>query len=400
MLTLPKARIYGSPAVATSAIAGRIRVDKRRLRNDAGWFPWLGVSDLAALGYILSGREAEVWRRLDAYQRARRTVVRVLGMLGAPPWQAAGLAFSPRTPGYVEARARLVAEANRRGLYVKFDLFADAQIVVPDAGERRGWLDEFAQFCLANPGVIPGLANEPFKNGWASAVDPALIELAERFAAIVGHRDFAIGDPTDGDNQDASAETTAEFMTLSRHSNLLVLHPDRKFGGDGRWRRWLDHLEGMFDVVSALPPFVAYVIDEPIGAAPAADPGRRDSDPDAFIAGQFVAACCGFGFTYHKIDSEIDVDALPGFYEAADLLARVPASPDWHYLNDSWPGAPTDGIRWRGETGKMRNLVAGDQAWTVAYGDADFDSVTWRPGWTPHVEFAGARARVWSVTRA
>jgi hypothetical protein len=77
----------------------------------------------------------------------------------------------------------------------------------------------------------------------------------------------------------------------------------------------------------------------------------------------------------------------------------VPVSPDWRYLNDSWPGAPTDGITWRGKEGKMRNLVSGDQAWTVAYGEADFDSVKWRAGWTPKLEYAGARVRVWSVAR-
>jgi hypothetical protein len=401
-LDFPQARAYdgAGPVTSGGTIAGRLRAVSRRLQNDAGWFSWRGVSDLAALGYMLNGREADVMARLDAYARARRSVVRVLGMLGAPPWVSAGLAFSPRTPGYADARARLVAAAGRLGLYVKFDLFADAQIVVPSASDRRAWMEEFAQFCRSHPGVIPGLTNEPFKNGWQEADDPALLDLAESFARLVGHRDFFVGDPGDGGNPDASAQTTSRFVTLSRRSTLLALHPDRSFGTDTRWRRWIDHLEGMTDVLGQLAPGVAYVVDEPIGAAPAAQPGRRDNDPDAFVAAQVVAACCGFGFTYHKIDGEIAVDQLPGFYgDAADLVASLPASPEWRYLNDSWPGAPTAGIRWAGKEGKVRNLVRGDQAWTVAYGEADFDSVKWRAGWTPRVAYTGARVRVWAVNQ-
>lgn len=402
MLTLPKARVYGASnyQLPTANIDGRLRVERRRFKNDAGWFSWRGVSDLAALGYILNGREAEVWRRFDAYARAKRTVVRVLGMLGAPPWVSAGLAFSPLTPGYVDARARLVAAANSRGLYVEFCLFADAQYVVPDAHERRAWLEEFARFCLAQPGVVPQLVNEAFQNGWSEADDPDLLALADVFAGIVGHRDFSISDPKDGDNPDASEETTARILKTAKHANIVVMHPDRSYGDAKRYRRWVDHLEGMFDVIGLLPADVAYVVDEPIGAAPTGIPGRRDNDPDAFIAAQFVSACCGFGgFTYHKIDGEIDVDALPGFYEIADLLAQVPTSPDWRYLNDSWPGAPTEGIRWIGQEGKMRHLVNGGRAWSVAYGQADFDSVVWRHGFTPKVVFSSPRVRVWTVNQ-
>lgn len=381
-------------------IAGRLRVSQRRLLNDAGWFSWRSVSDLAALGDVLHGRADKVWRRFDAYVIGGRTMVRVLGMLGADNWVKAGLDFSPRTDGYAAARQQVVDEANRRGLYVKFDLFADAQIVVPDADERDSWTLEFAAFCLDAPGVLPGLSNEPFKNGWSEADDPALLRLADIFARAIGHRDFAIGDPADGDNPDASAETTRIMVAVSKHANIAELHPDRSYGTDGRWRRWIDHLEGMTDVVHQLAPNVAYAVDEPIGAALTEQPGRRDSDPDAFVAAQFVSLLCGFaGFTYHKIDSEISVEQLPGFYEATELLALVPVSPDWTYVNDGWSGSPTNGITWTGETGKMRHLVRGSQAWSVAYGDGDWSSVRWSHGWVPRVVYQGQRVCVWMVNQ-
>jgi hypothetical protein len=325
--------------------------------------------------------------------------VRVLGMLGSRPWVEAGLAFNPTTPGYWDACHRLVQEADARGLYVEFCFFADAQIVVPDPSMRTAWLRLFAEFCRDRPAVIPQLANEASFNGWNEADDPALLAMADTLAQSLGRRDFSISDPKDGDNPDASAETTARLKTLSRFSLIVVLHPDRSFGSDDRWRRWIDHLEGMTDVVNDLAPNAAYAIDEPIGAALAAQPGRRDNDPDALIAAQVVALCCGFGYTYHKIDAEIPVDALPGFYDVADLLASIPVSPDWTYRNDSWPGAPTAGIRWTGKTGKVRHLVNGNRAWSVAYGEGDWNSVVWRPGYTPVPVYEGARCRVWKVNQ-
>ncbi len=383
---------------STQSIAGRLRVADRRFQNDAGWFSWRGVSDLAAMGDVLIGGPAAVWRRFDAYARARRTVVRVLGMLGDPAW--GDLRFSPSTPGYFSARDTIVAQANARGLYVEWCLFADAQIVMPSHDDRRELVRWTAAWCRTCSGVVPQIANEPFKNGWSEADDPRLLELADLFADGVGHRDFSIGDPVDGNNPDASVDTTRRLVTISQHCTIAVLHPDRAFGGDRRWRRWVDHLEGMTDALHQLETPSTYVIDEPVGAAPYAIPGRRDADPDAFVAAQFVAACCAFGgYTYHKIDSEIDVDDLPGFYEIAALLAQVGCSPDWRYYNDTWAGSPTNGITWHGLEGKMRSLVNGDHAWTVAYGEGNFDSVVWREGWTPTIEYAGARVRVWSVTK-
>lgn len=389
----------GSPS-GPNAIAGRVRAVQRRLQNDAGWFSFRGVSDLAAAGYALSGRGDQVLRRFDAYQRGRRTVVRCLGMLGYDSWVQQGLAFSPSTPGYYEARTAIVAQANARGMYVQWCLFADAQIVMPDHGDRERAVDEFAAFCRQQPGVIPQLANEPFKNGWEEADDPALLALADRFAAAVGHRDFSIGDPMDGDDPDSSAATTAKMITLSHHSNIVVLHPDRSYGTDSRFRRWVDHIEGMTDVVSQLSTGCAYIPDEPIGAGLVSEPGRRDSDPDALVAGEMTAACCGFGgYTYHKIDSEIDVADLPGFYEAADAIARVPRSPEWVYFNDGWTGSPTGGVKWLGLEGKMRHLVCGNQAWSLCYGEADWNSIVWRPGWVPTLVYSGPRVRIWTVNQ-
>lgn len=378
------------------AIAGRVRAQQRRFANDAGWFGWRGISELSGPGWVLNGgREGQLVDRLHAYAAESRTIVRMCGMLAWPGLDA----FSPRDPGYWDGLAHTYELVTASGLYLELCCFADAQIIVPDASERKAWMTQYGAFIASRPGIIPQIANEPFKNGWTDADDPALLDLADQLAAILGHRDFSIGDPMDGDNPDASAATTAKLVKLSQHSRIVVMHPDRGSHGDAsRWRRWIDHLEGFSDVLSQLAAETALVFDEPMGAGPNYIDGRRDNDPDALTAAQMVALCIGCGYTYHWIVGEgLSADNLPGI--SGGLVSAVPVSPDWTYRNDTWPGAPTEGITWTGPTGKLRNLVRGNQAWTVAYGEADFDSVKWRAGWTPRVVASGPRVRVWAVNQ-
>ena len=94
---------------------------------------------------------SRAWARRAArclHARGPCTIVRMFGMLGAPIWQQRGVAFSPRDAGYWDAIDRAVALANARDLRVNLCAFADAQVVVPDANERRRWLRQFAEYSL------------------------------------------------------------------------------------------------------------------------------------------------------------------------------------------------------------------------------------------------------------
>lgn len=401
-MSFPKRRVYrlsGGGGGGGGTIAGRLRMVQRRLQNDAGWFVARGVSSFGEIGHVLHGRESDVVRRLERYAKCGRTVVRVLGMLGDPSWAARDLLFSPRDAGYWEAAERVVSLANGLGMYVKFALFADAQFVMPDHQERKRTVESFADFCVRHPGVLPSQANEPYKNGWSTSVDPELLELADLFAMLVGHRDFSIGDAGDG------VGLADRFETQSRHCNLLDIHPDRaQPAGDKRYRRWIDHLEGF----SELPPVSNRdaLIDEeePIGAHPVYDPGRRENDPDAMVAGMVAALCSCYPFTYHWIPEEagqFDVDDLPGLSsEVGAMLGQIPQDPSWVYMNDGWAGSPTSGIVWSGLEGKVRHLVQGHKSFSLAYGEADFDNaVRWNSGWEPRVIWAGQRVRVWAVNQ-
>lgn len=365
-----------------------IRIESRRFRSGNAWWPWRGISDFNTTSYVLQNRLDAVRQRFDVYQRAKRTIVRTMGMLSWSGW-----AFDPRSPGYWNALDTVWHEATTRGMNLELCCFADAQIIVPDANERKTWVDQFGDFIIQHPGTVPQLANEPFKNGWSGATDPALLELADRLATRLGHRHFSIGDPQDGDNPDASAETTNALVTLSNKSMLTVMHPSR--AESDHWRRWVDHLEGFTDVVHQQADGTALCLDEPMGAALTYQSGKRDNDPDAHVAAQMVALCCGFGYTYHWICEEVaDAAQLPGLLAMAGFLDQVPADPGWSYRNDSWDGSPTRGYHVNGKDGKIRSMVNGSAFWTVAYGELDFASINWtRP--PQEIVYDGPRCKVY-----
>jgi hypothetical protein len=162
MLNLPKARVYGAAVAPTRLdrdIAGRLCTS------------WRGASKMTPAGS--PGAASRPRRRLraqrprgrglgrfDDYARAGRTVVRVLGMLGAPPWVGRSrlLAEDARLRRGAEA---IVAEANaprplRR--VVPLRRRADRHARSPAIGARaaRG----VRGFCQAQPGVVPQLVNE------------------------------------------------------------------------------------------------------------------------------------------------------------------------------------------------------------------------------------------------
>ncbi len=201
----------------TPRIAGRLRAGAGRFFNDAGPFPWLGISEFDFIHLVRTGREAEVQRRLDrAVMIGGRNVFRVFA-------RAVNLfQLDASQPGYWAAVDRTLALVNARGAYVELCLLPDAQNL--DDATRESLVRQFGERYRDTPGWIPQITNEPWQNGWSSAVDPKLLRLGDVLAVILGHRDFSIGDPQDGDDPDASAETVRQAVELGRHSNVIVIH--------------------------------------------------------------------------------------------------------------------------------------------------------------------------------
>ena len=279
-------------------------------------------------------------------------------------------------------------EATKRGLYVEWVIFADAQDVMPDRNERRQFVHLVADHLGQRPSALFQVANEPSFNGFESATDPELIELADILATRIGHRDFSIGDPQDGDNVDASEETSEQTQELAKHSNIVVLHSSRMGGaapyGDGRVRRWIDHLEGYVDIIDACPD-VHGGHDEPMGAADHqwVDVGggktyEREPNAAAHFAAAASAFMIGCGYCYHYISEQND--GVPGMDWIGEHLTKIPCDPSWQSFNDSWAGCPTQGFTWKG--GKCRSWSNGHEAYTMVYG-SEKGSISWRPGWVP-----------------
>jgi hypothetical protein len=366
------------PPKPVAKLAGRIRVEQGRFRNDAGWWQWLGISEFDLLHLAQTGRRWEVEQRLDNAAAHRLTNVRVLAM--------ASIMFrlTPDDPGYGDSLTWLLEQAAARGLYIEFVFFADAQILYPRDADRERILRYLAGRVRAEHGVIPSLANEAFKNGWAEADDPKLLALADLAASILGHRDFIISDPQDGDNVDASLETMEKSVRIARHANIVALHSSRMGGSqpDGaRLRRWVDHLEGFVDLLqyvsSAVKRQVAGVHNEPMGQASRCL-DNRECDGEVSLAGALTALKAGAGYTYHRIAAHDP--ATPGLDLIGQIAPLLPPGPECQYQNDSIGDSATRGFTWRG---KVRSWVCGSRGFVLAYGLDGTGSVTWANRWQP-----------------
>ena len=372
------------PLEPPTPLAGRIRTGAGGLSNDAGPWRWFGLAEFDLIHLARTGQREVATARLDDALRAQVKILRVFATAERL------FMLTPTMVGYDDALRWLLGEMTARGIYMEFSVFQDAQLLYPTNAGREQVLRTLLASYKAEPGIVWALANEPSFNGWDSATDPDLLALAEILAAQLGHRDFLIGDPPDGDNEDASAETIAESKELARHCNLLCLHSSRKGGaapdGNSRLRRWIDHLEGAADIVSACKgsnPTVYLVHNEPMGHASQRfvpiGGGRtyeREYDPDCAIAAGLTAIFSGLGYTYHRIAAQDP--GTPGLEELGSLLAEIPVGSPWAYRNDGWNGSPTNGFTWQG---KVRHWTNGQQAHSLAYGLDRVGTETWVNGY-------------------
>jgi hypothetical protein len=325
----------GQPPVTPGAIAGRLRVERGRLRDDAGFVNYQAVSEFTLPWHALQGNWGEVDRRQSRAAAARRNAQRLLCMLDwFDPTVGPVRQYSPDTAGWDAAMDGVIERAAAQALRSQLTIFADAQRLYPDHQERRRVMRKVLTRYRSAAAVWFRLANEARKNGWREGDDPKILELADEAADILGHRDFAISDYLDGDDEGGTAAQVEAYRRIGQRSNILVLHPSRK--EDGARVRWVEHLKGFREIVDKVAPQCAGIHDEPMGAAGAREPGRRDSRAAAHMAAACTAACLGLGFTYHYI-SDRD-DATPGLAESAAALL-VQTSPDYRFTNANLGGS-------------------------------------------------------------
>jgi hypothetical protein len=163
-----------------------------------------------------------------------------------------------------------------RGIRCELTVFADAQIVMPDADERRAHLDGILEVLDGCWNVVIEIANEPFKN--LPGGDAEAIELAQ---AAHG-RGFLIAS---GEYSSWPPALTADYGTT---------HCDRS---DDWPRKCKDIMDRCAE--SADTPWIG---DEPMGAAEVSEPGRRDANPDNHAWYAAGAQMFGPGATFHCDD--------------------------------------------------------------------------------------------------
>ena len=379
------------PTGPRGAIAGRLSVVDGRVANDAGFTGIYAISEFSAAHLCRTGHEGEIVRRFERAAAARRNVARFFMM-------ARNLFdLAPSQPGYWDAQTRAVTLAAAHGLYAEPVLFADAQDVLPNPADRRALVKDYAAWCRAHVSVLPALTNEPTYNGWSGATDPALLELADLFAAEYGSRDFVIGDPPDVTTVEGGDPLRGALVTLAGHSRLLSVHDDRTEDAS-RFARWVDHLKGFGDFRDQVKGCALYH-GEPMGMASVRDVPlangrtyRREDRGDALVAATCIAAITQPGFCTRYI-SEQD-DTIPGLEDSA-IAADIPQTPDWRFINAALGGSPVTGF-----TGfeKVRPSTNGSQAWACAYG-LQRGSITWARGFTPERVYQSDHVEIWKATR-
>jgi hypothetical protein len=290
--------------------------------------------------------------------------------------------YHPDQPGYWESLDWVVAQGATRGLRTQLTAGADWQPL--DQETRRQRVTALVARYGQDPRVLLRVANEPRGNGWSGDLDPAYLDLCRWTRSLLGHGDFLVGDPADGDDPDASKGTVQALATLAGYANLVALHPSRNKGAanDGdRMRRHVDHAEGTADALPDMRrvnPNAVLVLDEMMGNAsvrwvpiPGRAPYEREYVEGCAVAGQVTAFFATGSANYHYI-AEQDA-GTPGLAASGDLLAQFPYGPGWRYLNDTWGGSATHGFDgWS----KVRTYTDGTTAYVLAEGRRR-GNITW-----------------------
>jgi hypothetical protein len=300
--TTPPAPAATPQASAAAPLAAKhLRVDNATFRTaDGRLFQWRGISAFRLLDYVADGNEAEMEKYLAWARGQRLTVVRVLAM---------GSSFMELKPS--EGRAalpRLLLLAAKHGLHVEVVALADTRALTVDLDEH---LSDVGRIVGGHPNALLEVANEPTHATQAPAVGEAagLMALAARLPADVP---VALG----------SVEADEDFAG----PDYATWHAPRDSKQDG-WGHVLGLAEGAELVRKLRKPVIS---DEPIGAGPKYEPGRRDDAPARFRGAALLTRLAGLGATFHY---------------SGGLQARIPEGRELQCFdawNEAWTLLPAD----------------------------------------------------------
>ena len=321
-------------------------------------FQWRGITAFRLLEYVARGNEGEAERFLSWAEGQRLTVVRVMAM---------GLGFM-----------NLTAADGRRALPRLLELAAAHHLqveIVALAGTRDAPLDldaqleEIGRIAAPHENALIEVANEPFHPSQAPEVHRP--EVLARLRSRVPHSiPVALG--------------LVEGLERSAAGDYLTWHAPRETSHDG-WGHVLALAQGPDLLKQWNKPVIS---DEPIGAGPAFEAGRRDDSPDRFRAAAIVTRLAGLGATFH--------------YEGG-LQAAIPNGKQlecFNAWNEAWSLLPADiersgTFRRAGEAGAaviayntdhalaVFERQRGNLAWAAVINPTEGFAMRWATGWNP-----------------
>lgn len=250
-------------------------------------FEWRGITAFRLAEMVANGREPDATAYLDWTKSEHLTVVRVLLM--------AQHLFKLTPEAGRGALPRLLDLAKARGIAVEVVALADTKDAVLD---YEAHIREVGRIALERGNALVEIANEPGH----PTQDPKLHDpaFARRLAAL-------LPDPL------AVALGSVEYGEGFGNGEYVTTHLPR---GQKDW----DHVLAVKDGARLLSQFRKPVIsDEPIGAGPEYQPGRRDNEPSRFAAAAALTRFVGMSGTFHY---EAGLQAkIPRGREAACLAA-------------------------------------------------------------------------------
>jgi hypothetical protein len=271
----------GEAAAAALPAGPRLQIRGTSFLRGESSFEWRGITAFRLLEQIAHGREGEAIAYLDWVRARKVTVVRVL--------TTAKHLFQLSPADGLSALPKLLALAADRGLVVEIVALADTADTPLDLAQH---VKAIAAIAAAHPNAVVEIANEP----WHPTQDPRLHDPAFVKALsdlVPAQVPVALGSIEGGDG----------YAAAGRYATW---HSPRSDAADG-WGHVLALTEGAALAVRWQKPVIS---DEPVGAADAVTPGRRDNEPGRFAAAAVLTRIAGLGATFH--------------YEGG-LQARIPA---------------------------------------------------------------------------
>jgi hypothetical protein len=326
-------------------------------KADGSLFQWRGITAFRLVELVATGRQAEAAAFLDWAASRQLTVVRVFTM--------ARRLFVLAPADGIRALPELLRMAAARGLHVEIVGLVDTKDVAPDAAAH---VSRIAAIASRFPNALVEIANEPAHPTQAAAIHD-VAELRRLAALVPATVPVSLG----------SAEESASFAG----GNYATFHFPRTAVAGG-WGHVVGLAEGARLVRDWAKPVIS---DEPIGAAEQPIAGRRDNDPERFLAAALLTRLAGMGATFH--------------YEEG-LQARIPTGRELQCFarwNEAWSllpetmersgvfreaGAPLSAIRSfaRDRVTAVFERQADLSTYVLALGVRGDPALEWREGWT------------------